>query len=169
MRIQWEKCSTAGYPYYIPKCKDNRVDLYQEFLHDFKIERIANTHDIGKMGRFLDGDRTYNNTGKEIICDIPPFNDHDRIFKGEYGSLYYVFHPYSIDLDILEEWCNERDIIYCFCKPDKSFYYPEQSYMVILMSDLTWEFATYSGSIMKWEYEGTQRKFEWRTNNEKLR
>lgn len=162
--MRWKRVSSAGYPYYIPTPNDNRVELYQEFLKDFKITHIAEDWNIGKMGVFLDGGRSYNNTGKECILDNPPFDDHARIFKGEFGR-YYVFHPYTINLDELERWCNERDIIYCFCGADKSFYYPGCSYMVIMMSDVVWELATVFGFLKKYEYQGMERNFEYRIQN----
>lgn len=160
MSIKWNKFNDGRYPWPEKKYNDGRRELWSRFMKDFGIEYIAKNYHIGKMGRCLDGDRSYNNTGKEIVFDNPPYRDHDRVFKGGIGR-FYVYHPYEIDLDELEEWCNKRDIIFCFCDVDKSFYYPGHTYMVILMSDVTWELATYYGIIRRYEYQGMERKFRY--------
>lgn len=164
MASYWNKKKVNEYPYYLPKdCTDNRVEMYEQFIKDFEIEAIGEIHNIGKMGRFLDGDRSYNNTGKEIIYDEPPYGDHAKIFRNKAGCPLYVYHPYDINLDELEKWCNERDIIYCFCDVDQSFYYPGSSYMVVLMSDMSWfYYNNILDVIKKYEHEGTERIFEYK-------
>lgn len=136
MAVNWKSRNIKKYPFYIPKdCKDGRVEMYGQFISDFRLGRIGEYDRIGKMKEFLEGNRCYNNTGKEMFTDYPPYTDHPLIFMGESNVPMYVYHPYEIDKNKLEQWCNERDIIYCICDPDKSFYYPGRSYMVLLMSE----------------------------------
>lgn len=146
MAVSWKKRNIEKYPFYLPEgCNDGRVEKYKQFISDFRLWWIGEYNRIGKMGKFLDGASGYNNTGKGMFTDYPPCNYHPLIFKGDSIVPIYVYHPYYIDKNELEQWCNEREIIYCICNPDKSFYYPGRSYMVLLMSECCY---FYNNSIL---------------------
>lgn len=151
--MRW-KSKINQYPYFLPSdCEDNRVELYTHFLEDFEIKKVSYCSSFeGYMGKFLNGDRSYNNTGKSIVFDKPPYNDHAIICKSQKSPIY-VFHPYYINKEKLEDWCNKRDIIYCICDPHKSFYYPEHSYMVLLMSEQSYQYFNTLDVIMMYETE----------------
>ena len=68
-----------------------------------------------------------------------PEHDHGLLFKKSGTSqIVYVNQPYSFDRTKLEEWCNERSLIYVICDKKYSFYYPDNTEMVLVMSNDTY-------------------------------
>ena len=70
--------------------------------------------------------------------DVPE-HDHSLLFKKSGTSrIVYVNQPYGFDRVQLEEWCNERNLIYVICDKKYSFYYPDNTDMVLVMSNDTY-------------------------------
>ena len=56
MAVNWKSRNIKKYPFYIPKdCKDGRVEMYGQFISDFRLGRIGEYDRIGKMKEFLIG------------------------------------------------------------------------------------------------------------------
>lgn len=158
--IKWEK---INYPWCSRnECKDcktvNCMELFEEFVKYFKFDRMALPSFVGDYGRLLNGKRTYNNVKCEYgthyrITDKIPDDDHGRLFKRQGTSqIVYVNQPYGFDREKLEKWCNERDLIYVICERKYSFYYPENTDMILIMSNDTYiKFCDLEGFPWKWE------------------
>ena len=68
-----------------------------------------------------------------------PEHDHGLLFKkARTSQIVYVNQPYRFDRAKLEEWCNERSLIYVTCDKRHSFYYPDNTDMVLVMSNDTY-------------------------------
>lgn len=119
-------------------------ELFDEFIQFFGFDRMAFSGFVGSYERLLYGKRTYNNVkgGYGSYCrteDMIPDCDHGRLFKRQgTKQIVYVNQPYGFDKEALEKWCNERELIYVICDKKHSFYYPDNTDMVLIMSNDTY-------------------------------
>ena len=131
-----------------------RVWLFEEVVEMFGFDTMA-YHDgsVQSFERFLNGKRSYNNVANSIYYprgwrkpDMVPDRDHPIIFKTKgTNNIVYVTQPYEFNLKELDAWCNERNLIYIVCDNSWSFYYPDNTEMILIMSEDT--YAYYIGEI----------------------
>ena len=125
---------------------ERRTKLFDGFVAYFGFDRMAWAESVGSYERLLYGRHSYNNVANS--CYYPhgwkepenvPEHDHGLLFKKVRTSqIVYVNQPYSFDRAKLEEWCNERNLIYVICDKKYSFYYPDNTDMVLVMSNDTY-------------------------------
>ena len=125
---------------------EERTKLFDDFVMYFGFDRMAKAGSVGSYERLLYGKRSYNNVANS--CYYPhgwkepedvPEHDHSLLFKKSGTSrIVYVNQPYGFDRVQLEEWCNERNLIYVICDKKYSFYYPDNTDMVLVMSNDTY-------------------------------
>lgn len=139
----WRKIE---YPFYLSNTKTDlelRMDNFNHFIQYFGFDLMSYERTVGSFERFLYGEKSYNNTSNRFS---PPYQeeefpdrDHSVIFKTK-GTKRIVFvnQPYQFDKKELEEWCNERNLIYVDCEEKYSFYAPGVTNMVMVMSNDTW-------------------------------
>lgn len=145
--MNWEK---IDYPWKKLKMPDSQVDLriklFNDFVTYFGFDRMAWGERIGSYERLLYGKRSYNNVANSCYYlhgwkepeDVPE-SDHSLLFKKSGTSkIMYVNQPYEFDKVQLEKWCNERNLIYVICGKRYSFYYPNNTDMVLVMSNDTY-------------------------------
>lgn len=86
------------------------------------------------------------------IKDKIPDDDHGRLFKKQgTKQIVYVNQPYGFNKEKLEQWCNERELIYVICDKKHSFYYPDNTDMVLVMSNDTYiDFLNLPGFPIRW-------------------
>lgn len=153
--MEWEK---IDFPWHwmkddIDRYKwEERTAIFEQFVELFGFTIMSQSERIGSYERLLNGKRSYNNV-KDMMWyprgwkepEIPPNDDHARLFKKQGTSqIVYVNQPYEFDLEELEKWCNERNLIYVVCDTSWSFYYPNNTEMILIMSE-----DTYVGYIEK--------------------
>lgn len=117
-----------------------RENLFYSFIDFFGFNKMANYCEVGCFERLLHGERTYNNTifRKEIVDKLPE-KDHAILFKiNKTKKIVLVNQPYQFNADILEDWCNERDLVYVVYDKKSSFYYPNGTEMILIMSSDTY-------------------------------
>ena len=146
--MKWEK---LYFPWdWIRKCDrtewERRAKLFDDFVMYFGFDRMAKAGSVGSYERLLYGKRSYNNVANS--CYYPhgwkepedvPEHDHSLLFKKSGTSrIVYVNQPYGCDRVQIEEWCNERNLIYVICDKKYSFYYPDNTDMVLVMSNDTY-------------------------------
>lgn len=158
--MKWQKIK---YPWCRrEECNDCRIggcmELFSEFVDFFGFDRMASPGFAGDYGRLLYGKRTYNNVKCEYgthyrIHDEVPDDDHSRLFKKQgTNRIVYVNQPYGFDKEKLERWCNERDLIYVICDSRYSFYYPQNTDMILIMSNDTYiDCLNLTGFPRRWE------------------
>lgn len=125
---------------------DSRMKLFDDFVNCFGFDQMAWAESVGSYERLLYDKRSYNNVADS--CYYPhgwkkpenlPEHDHSLLFKkSKTSQIVYVNQPYGFDRLRLEEWCNERDLIYVICKRKYSFYCPDSTDMVLIMSNDTY-------------------------------
>lgn len=135
-----------------------RTDLFWEFVNYFGFDRMTHCNSVGSFKRLLCGERSYNNTknrfnrygyGEEKV----PEQDHFYIFKKNgTNNIVCVNQPYQFNLEDLEEWCNERNLVYVVCNSKYSFYYPCGTEMLLIMSQDTYmDFCNFLDFPQKWQ------------------
>ncbi len=161
--MKWEK---IRYPWMGMKIPDSEIDLrmklFDDFVTYFGFDRMANGGNAGSYERLLYGRRNYNNVKDSRYYphgwkepENVPEHDHGLLFK-KTGTrqIMYVNQPYGFNRAQLEEWCNERNLIYVICDKKYSFYYPDNTDMVLIMSNDTYiNYLTLSEWPRKWEGE----------------
>jgi len=145
--MNWEKIAYPWKGLKIPDSEiDSRMKLFDDFVTYFGFDRMARAESVGSYERLLYGKRSYNNVkdsrfylhGWKEPEDVPE-HDHGLLFKKNRTSqIVYVNQPYEFDRIQLEEWCNERNMIYVTCDKKDSFYYPDNTEMVLIMSNDTY-------------------------------
>lgn len=136
-----------------------RQRLFNEFVTFFGLDRISMPEMVGSYKRLLYGERTYNNTklGYDhcVRQEYPPRSDHARLYKQQgTNRIIHVDQPYEFNKEELEEWCNERELIYVVCGKEKSFYYPGCTHLILIMSNDTYiELCNIPGFPSEWEVE----------------
>ena len=155
--MKWKKIK---YPYYFSAdLPDNGKGLFNNFIDFFGFDRMTGPlfDSVRDFGRFLQGNKSYNNVkvpGKEYRSwDKMPDCDHGRVFKIQgTKKIVYVNQPYQFNKKDLEQWCNERNLIYVICDKKYSFYYPGNTEMILIMSNETYiDFLEIPGFPAKWE------------------
>lgn len=144
--IRWEKINfpwrwMGRNEHITPKEYQRRVQLFEQIVKYFGFDRIALPGSVGSYERLLFGKRSYNNVKYKygVHFDNIPDNDHGRLFKKQgTNNIVYVNQPYGFDLEELETWCNERNLIYVVCDKSWSFYYPDVTEMILIMSEDTY-------------------------------
>ena len=115
------------------KAKYNFAYLVKWF--DIKDFRFVIPQD---MHKFLNGGlASFGKLEHRARLDRPPRLDHFTAFRTRDRNRIYVYHPYSWTDDnagTLMSWCAKRDIIYLICPQSLSFYFPDCTQMIILMS-----------------------------------
>lgn len=114
--------------------------LYKKFIQAFGFTHQSWGFAIRNYKRLLWGNKGYNagNGWFEYI----PHKDHLTVFRTRGTKrIVCVFHPYlwgeQEDND-LQEWANTRDLVYVVFPPEFSFYNPGNTYMVLIMSPVTY-------------------------------
>lgn len=119
-----------------------RENLFYSFANFFGFNKMANYCEVGSFERLLYGEKSYNNTKNLSHGYNPeklPEKDHAYLFKiNKTKKIVLVNQPYQFNIDILEKWCNERDLIYVIYDKKYSFYYPNGTEMVLIMSSDTY-------------------------------
>ena len=114
--------------------------LFDKFINMFGFDMYAWSSWPRDFKKFLYGDRSYNAGNK--MDSLPPFKDHAIAFKKKgTKQIIYVFHPYLYEvkeINALEQWCKERDLIYIICPSCNSFYYRNFTKMIFIMSPTTY-------------------------------
>lgn len=152
----------------IQECDECKIggcmELFDAFVNFFEFDRIAIPGTVGDYGRLLQGKRTYNNVKCEYAthfrkCDEVPACDHARLFKKQgTNRIVYVNQPYEFDQKELEHWCDKRDLIYVICDSKYSFYYPENTSMILIMSNDTYiDCLDIPGFPRRWEVSKNER------------
>ncbi len=160
--MKWEKIE---YPWcHLSECKTCDIgkcmELFNEFVQFFGFDRMCMAESVGSYDRLLHGCKTYNNTQLNYNhfrnYENVPEHDHARIFKIKgTNRILYVNQPYQFDQNKLEKWCNERGLFYVICDRKYSFYYPEHTEMVLIMSMQTYnEFLRIPYFPLKWKKAG---------------
>lgn len=145
--MNWEKIDYPWTGIKIPDSEiESRMKLFDEFVKYFGFDRMARAESVGNYERLLYGKHSYNNVAGS--CYYPhgwkepedvPDHDHGLLFKKNRTSqIVYVNQPYEFDRMQLEEWCNDRNLIYVICDKKYSFYYPDNTDMVLIMSNDTY-------------------------------
>jgi len=153
--MQWEKIK---YPFcFSAKLPDNRKEIFEEFIKFFGFDRITIPYHVGSYSRFLHGSCSYNNVqiadnGYRLVDRLPDC-DHGRAFKKQgTNQIVYVNQPYQFKRENLEQWCNERELYYVICDRKYSFYYPNNTEMVLIMSMSTYnEFLRIPKFPLRWK------------------
>ena len=153
---RWEK---VEYPFYKGRTKEEweiRNKNFQNFIEYFGFDLMSDIREVGSFERLLNGDRSYNNTRNVFRYYNPdkfPDRDHSWVFKIRgTKKIVFVNQPYQYDLQKLEDWCNERNLVYVICHDKNSFYYPGNSNMVLVMSQDTYmEFLKLEDFPRRWE------------------
>ena len=90
------------------------------------------------MHKFLNGGlASFGKLEHRARLDRPPRLDHFTAFRTRDRNRIYVYHPYSWTDDnagALMSWCAKRDVVYSICPKSLSFYFPDCTQMIILMS-----------------------------------
>ncbi len=158
--MEWKELK---YPWcHISECNTCEISgcmqLFEEFTQYFKFDTMAVPGFVGSYERLLHGKRTYNNVKCQYGShlrerDEVPDSDHARIFKRKgTNQVMYVNQPYGFDLEKLEQWCNERDLIYLICDKKYSFYYPNNTDLILIMSNNTYiDFLELPEFPRRWE------------------
>lgn len=133
-----------------------RKNNFVNFIEYFGFDLMSDIRDVGSFERLLYGERSYNNTRNVFSYYNPdkfPDRDHSMVFKIKgTKKIVFVNQPYHFDLDKLENWCKERNLIYVNCHDTNSFYYPGNSCMVLVMSQDTYmEFLKLYKFPTRWE------------------
>lgn len=150
--IRWEKIHFPwGWmkrsEHITPEEYQRREQLFLRVVEYFGFDSMAYEDGIiQSFERFLEGKRSYNNVAGSIYYprgwrepDRVPDRDHPLILKTKgTNNIVYVNQPYSFNLKELEAWCNERDLIYVVCDKSWSFYYPDNTEMILIMSQDTY-------------------------------
>ena len=145
--MNWKRIE---YPWKTLEIPDSSIDLrmrlFDDFIGYFGFDRMAWAESVGSYERLLYGKHSYNNVANS--CYYPhgwkepedvPEHDHSLLFKKTGTSqIVYVNQPYEFDKQELEKWCNERDLIYVICDTRYSFYCPNVTEMVLIMSNDTY-------------------------------
>ena len=137
--IQWNSTKQSPYRY---MADNGGLQLYENFVNLFGFDKFARRLSIKDMQKFLACDKSFN-SGKSWKSDFPPFADHIVAFhKTGTTRRMFVYHPYWLDeesgVEKIERWCNERDLIYMICPKNMSFYFPGNTYMILLMTNETY-------------------------------
>lgn len=128
--------------------------LFEQFIDTFGFDQYMWNPWPRNFGKFLWGDRSYN--AESMLDKLPPYKDHACAFKVKGTTkIMYVFHPYYYPEDHmqqLEQYCNDRDLIYIVCPKCHSFYCPGEANMVMLMSNDTYiDYLSIPGFPTYWE------------------
>lgn len=124
-----------------------REQLFHSIVDYFGFDTMAyENSDIQSFERFLSGKRSYNNVAGSIYYlhgwrkpDRVPDRDHPIILKTKgTNNIVYINQPYDFKLKELETWCNERNLIYVLCDKSWSFYYPDNTEIILIMSSDTY-------------------------------
>lgn len=155
--MRWEE---TKYPFsFGAKLPDNRKELYNEFIEFFGFNKMAFADGVGSYERLLYGLRSYNNTKLNYNWGRPlenvPDHDHARVFKIQgTDRIVYVNQPYQFNKERLEKWCVQRNLVYVICDKKYSFYYPERTELILIMSNDTYiDFLNFSEFPRRWEAE----------------
>lgn len=162
--MNWEKIDYPWKGINIPNSEiDLRMKLFDDFVTYFGFDRMARAKSVGSYERLLYGKRSYNNVKDSCYYshgwkkpENVPGHDHSLLFKKSRTSqIVYVNQPYNFDRVQLEKWCNERSLIYVICDKKYSFYYPENTDMVLIMSNDTGiDYFNLPGWPQKWQEGG---------------
>ena len=142
MSVKWERIK---FPW--PWMKDLQVDgknvykhrkaIFNELYKSLDLNQMAyDCYGIRSFEKFLNGSQYYN-TGRG--WESVPNSDH-AIFLRKKGTrhIIYVNQPYGLNLERLETWCNTRNLIYVVLDKSWSFYYPNETEIVLIMSNDTY-------------------------------
>lgn len=141
--MKWDKIK---YPFCLPYGDDGnilRIANFNHFIGYFGFDLMSyGGYPIGSYERLLFGKKSYNNTSNFYHGEYGenfPDRDHCMIFKTKGTKrIVLVNQPYQFDKKKLEDWCNERNLIYVECEEKYSFYAPKITKMVMVMSDETY-------------------------------
>lgn len=116
-RLRWFK---LDYEYERTRTNHFDRDLFDEFVNEFNIT---------KTGRL-----PLVNHEKYLDYDFPPRSDHLVPYRSSSEQIYYAYHTYgrheeARNKDIL--WAKESGATMEIRSPDKSWYYPGHSELVI--------------------------------------
>ena len=145
--MKWRKIEYPWKNLQIPDSKiDLRMGLFNDFVDYFGFDQMAWAESVGSYERLLYGKRSYNNVANSCYYlngwkkpERVPDDDHGIVFKTKGTSrIVHVSQPYAFDRVEIEEWCDKRELIYVICDKKYSFYYPDNTDMVLLMSKDTY-------------------------------
>lgn len=121
---------------------------FRDFVAAFGFDRYARAPIINNAWKFLNCKKGANPVMSYSFFEEPPYLEHSVAFhKTGTTRRMWIYHPYiprkpSCTLfevtEALESWCNVRDIVYVLCPPNESFYAPNWTHMVMLMSASTY-------------------------------
>jgi len=78
-----------------------------------------------------------------------PFEDHSRMHKDTNGKRYLIFHPYNVEEDQINNWCQLRGLKASIYNESLSWYNPDRTFTVVVQIEDEDKYNAYIKDIIQ--------------------